>query len=107
MEKGLIAWIAAAIILALTVNLAINALTTLGGGISVVMEGYKEENMTVLRAVTTTPFATVPKSIQAETEEMVPEGAFKPPEALSAIANIAISMIVAAIALLIFRKGEM
>ena len=126
MEKGLIPWIVAAVILALAVNLAINAFTSLGETALKAMGKpcYEREapnkTVTILKATTVTPSSTISASTQIQskatkTATPAPELAFKTPESvgvekggdwsgfLSMVANITVSMIVAAVAFLVFR----
>ncbi|MCX8187596.1 MAG: hypothetical protein N3F65_03190 [Nitrososphaeria archaeon] len=109
MKWGLIPWIAAAIILALAVNITINTFTSQKVGVlRAVIENQLEEvpegNMTALKANITAP---------------MPERVFRPPETtevergedlggiLSTTANIFLSMIMAAAVFLIFRLRRM
>ncbi len=121
MEKGLIPWIVAAIILALAVNLAINAFTPPRETIlKAAIKAYEAPNKTTttLKVTTVTPSATASAPTQTKTTKITtpaPELAFKTPETagvkrggdwgkiLSTIANIAMSMTLAAVAFLIFR----
>lgn len=109
MEWRLIPWIAAAIILALSVNMAINLFTSPRAGVlRAAMEGrvgeVSEENMTALKA---NMAAVTPKPVFKSPETTGMEQGEDLGNIASTTTNIALSMIIAAMVFLFSRSRKM